>query len=60
MSASAARRQTWTIIGWPPISASGLRGSRTEASRDGMMTIGFATGRREGTVSGALAGAEVT
>jgi hypothetical protein len=37
-----------------------LRGSRTEASRDGMITIGFATGRREGPASAPLVGAEVT
>ena len=41
-SASKARRQTWTIIGSPAISANGLPGSRVEASRAGITTIGFA------------------
>src|SRR5581483_9793298 len=36
--AAAARRRTCTIIGNPPISASGLPGRRVEASRAGMRT----------------------
>ena len=39
--ASIARRQTWTIIGSPWMSASGLPGSRVEAMRAGMTMIGF-------------------
>src|SRR6266853_665248 len=34
--AASARRSTWTIIGRPAISASGLPGSRVEAIRAGM------------------------
>src|SRR5215470_15714436 len=37
-SASTARRQTWTIIGVPLISASGLAGSRVDCRRAGMTT----------------------
>src|SRR5579875_3465287 len=40
--AATARRQTWTTIGSPAISASGLPGSRVEARREGMIRIGFA------------------
>src|SRR3546814_5585129 len=43
--ASMARRQTWTIMGTPWMSASGLSGSRVEARRAGIITIGW----REGT-----------
>ena len=39
--AATARRQTWTIIGSPAMSASGLPGSRVEASRAGIRMIGF-------------------
>jgi cytochrome c len=35
-----ARRQTWTTMGSPWMSASGLSGSRVDASRAGMTTIG--------------------
>ena len=35
-SASMARRQTWTIIGSPAMSASGLSGSRVAFSRAGI------------------------
>ena len=42
-----ARLQTWTIIGAPAMSASGLPGSRVEAMRAGIRTIGF-TGRVPG------------
>mmetsp|Transcript_6315 Transcript_6315/g.25626 ORF Transcript_6315/g.25626 Transcript_6315/m.25626 type:complete len:378 (+) Transcript_6315:2469-3602(+) len=38
-SDAAARRATWTIIGSPARSASGLLGSRVDASRAGMMTV---------------------
>jgi hypothetical protein len=38
--ASSARRKTWTIIGRPQISASGLSGSRVEAKRAGITTTG--------------------
>ena len=34
-AASHARRQTWTIIGAPPISASGLSGRRVARRRAG-------------------------
>src|SRR5262245_40192645 len=34
--AACARRMTWTIIGWPAMSRSGLPGSRVEAMRAGM------------------------
>ena len=37
--ASIARRQTWTIIGWPLMSASGFPGRRVEAMRAGMRTM---------------------
>ena len=40
-SASIARRQTWTIIGSPQMSASGLPGSRVELMRAGTRTIGL-------------------
>src|SRR5580692_5240267 len=36
MPAACARRSTWTIIGKPEISASGLPGNRVEAMRAGM------------------------
>ena len=39
--ASMARRQTWTIIGSPWISARGLPGRRVEAMRAGMTMSGF-------------------
>ena len=39
--AATARRHTCTIIGAPAISASGFPGSRVEASREGIITIGF-------------------
>ena len=39
--AASARRQTWTIIGTPVMSASGFPGSRVEASRAGIITIGW-------------------
>src|SRR5258707_5545653 len=38
ISAACARRMTWTIIGSPAISASGLPGSLVEAMRAGMTT----------------------
>src|SRR5207248_593619 len=38
IAASSARRSTWTIIGIPPISISGLAGSRVEAMRAGIST----------------------
>src|ERR1019366_9235704 len=41
-SASIARRQTWTIIGSPQMSASGLPGSRVELMRGGAGKIGLA------------------
>ena len=41
MSASRPRSSTCTIIGLPWMSASGLPGSRVEAMRAGMMTIGL-------------------
>ncbi len=41
ISAAIARRQTCTIIGTPPISASGLPGRRVAASRAGIRMIGF-------------------
>src|SRR4051794_2018753 len=41
MPASFARCQTWTIIGRPAISASGLFGRRVEARRAGIRTTGF-------------------
>jgi hypothetical protein len=47
MAAASARRSTWTIMGRPPISASGLPGSRVEASRAGITTMG----RKAETVS---------
>src|SRR5665213_1812046 len=43
---ATARRQTWTIIGTPAISASGLRASRVDCSRAGMMMIGVTSGPR--------------
>ena len=43
-SASRPRSSTCTIIGLPWISASGLPGSRVEAMRAGMTTIGFTGG----------------
>ena len=46
ISASWPRRSTCTIIGTPWISASGLPGSRVEAMREGMMTIGCKGGTR--------------
>jgi hypothetical protein len=39
-----ARRQQWTIIGSPAISASGLRGSLVAPIRDGMTIKGLAIG----------------
>src|SRR3546814_352484 len=50
--ASRARRQTWTIIGTPAISASGFPGRRVAARREGMTTIGFIGGLIGGTISG--------
>ena len=47
----APRSSTCTIIGRPWMSASGLPGSRVEAMREGMTTIGF-TRRRRGWVDG--------
>ena len=44
--ASTARRQTWTIIGSPWISARGLPGRRVEAMREGMTMSGFTVVRR--------------
>jgi len=40
MPAATARRQTWTIMGSPAISASGLSGRRVAARREGMTTMG--------------------
>ena len=40
--ASTARRQTWTIIGSPWMSASGLPGRRVAPMRAGMRTMGLA------------------
>ena len=45
MRASCARRITWTIMGSPAISASGLPGRRVEAMRAGMSTIAWGMGR---------------
>ena len=39
--ASIARRQTWTIIGAPAISAKGFPGRRLDAIRAGITTIGL-------------------
>ena len=39
--AATARAQTRTIMGTPPISASGLLGSRVEAMRAGISRMGF-------------------
>src|SRR3546814_2631484 len=50
--AARARRQTWTIIGTPAISASGFPGRRVAARREGMTTIGFIGGLIGGTISG--------
>ena len=44
----APRSSTCTIIGRPWMSASGLPGSRVEAMRAGMTTIGFTGARRDG------------
>ena len=53
--ASIARRQTWTIIASPWMSASGLSGRRMDASRAGTRISGF-LGRLDmdlvGTASG--------
>ena len=47
ISASLARRSTWTIIGRPPISSSGLPGRRVAAMRAGMSTrCGFRSSAR--------------
>ena len=40
-SASIARRQTWTMMGAPWMSASGLPGRRVEFMRAGIRTIGL-------------------
>ena len=52
ISASRARSSTCTIIGRPWMSASGLPGSRVDAMRDGMTTIGFTGVRQTGWVDG--------
>ena len=41
---STARAQTLTIMGTPPIGASGLSGSRLEAMRAGIRRMGFMRG----------------
>ena len=53
-SDSIARRQTWTIIGSPEISASGLPGRRVEAMRAGIKTIGLAMSGKEAVLKGGL------
>ena len=52
ISASRARSSTCTIIGRPWMSASGLPGSRVEAMRAGMTTIGFTCARDLGGLMG--------
>ena len=47
ISAATACRQTRTIIGTPAMSASGLPGSRVDAMRAGISTIGFIGKRLE-------------
>ena len=42
ISASVARRQTWTIIGAPWMSASGFPGRRVALMRAGIRTMGLA------------------
>jgi hypothetical protein len=44
IAASIARRQTWTIIGVPAMSASGLSGSRVAAIRAGSGRSGSSRG----------------
>jgi hypothetical protein len=45
MSAATARRMTWMTMGVPPMSASGLPGSRVAAMRAGMRTIAEGIGK---------------
>src|SRR6185437_8314260 len=45
--AATACRQTQTIMGTPPMGASGLPGRRVEAIRAGISTMGLMTGFRE-------------